>query len=308
LTVEDAHGGHHHHHHHHPGGAGAFLGAAFWVSGAILAAEVAGALAAHSLALLSDAAHMLTDVLALGASWYAARLAERPATPRRTYGYYRAGILTATANAAVLVVVAAAILLEAAARLRHPVAVTPWIMWLVAAVGLGGNLWLALRLEHGHADLNVRAAWLHVVGDAAASAAVLAAGALVALTGRSFWDPLLSAGIALLIARGAWRLIGDTVNVLMEGTPPGIDPHEVARVMTADPAVVSCHHLHVWSLDGHRTALSGHLVLREGPLSQAQAVLARVGASLQRQFGIAHATLQLESDCGGPCPDPDCGP
>ncbi len=287
------------------------------MAGGILLAELAGGLLSRSLALLSDAGHMLTDVLSLALAWYATRLASRPPTPQRTYGYHRAGILAALFNAGTLVVVAGGILAEAAARLRHPVPVTPWIMWAVAAVGLGGNLFIGLRLghgghagyDHGHGgNLNVRSAWLHVMGDAAASAGVLVAGVLILLTHRLWWDPVVSVGICLLIARGAWGIIRQTLNVLMEGTLPGIDPTEVAAAMESDESVLSVHHVHVWTPDGVRSALSGHLVLRDGPLSETQEVIERGCRGLWERFAIEHSTLQLESHSGRPCPDGDCGP
>lgn len=322
------HGADHDHHqehgpdgHGHEGGAARFLGTAFWIAAVILLAEVVGGLLSHSLALLSDAGHMLTDVLSLGLAWYATRLAGRPPTPQRTYGFHRAGILAALFNAGTLIVVAGGILAESVARFEHPVAVTPWIMWAVAGVGLVGNLFIGLRLgagghaghdhgphaghSHGHGgNLNVRSAWLHVMGDAAASAGVLLAGILIALTHRLWWDPLVSVGISLLIAWGAWGIVAQTINVLMEGTPPGIETAEVAIALEADPAVLSAHHVHVWSLDGVRSALSGHLVLRDVPLSETEAVTARVSRTLRQRFGIDHTTLQVET---GPCPQEDCG-
>ncbi len=319
---------HHHHDQAHPHEhvhheeAGRFLGTAFWIAAVILLAEVVGGLLSHSLALLSDAGHMLTDVLSLGLAWYATRLAGRPPTPQRTYGFHRAGILAALFNAGTLLVVAGGILAESVARFKHPVAVTPWIMWAVAGVGLAGNLFIGLRLgegghaghDHGHGsqighthahggNLNVRSAWLHVMGDAAASAGVLVAGLAIVFTHRLWWDPLVSVGISLLIARGAWGIVAQTINVLMEGTPSGIEAADVAAAMEADEAVVSVHHVHVWSLDGVRSALSGHLVLRDVPLSQTEGVIARVSRTLRERYGIDHTTLQLET---GPCPHEDC--
>ena len=296
------------HHHHGGGGIGQFLGTAFWVAVAILLAEVAGGLLSHSLALLSDAGHMLSDVLSLGLDWYATSLASRPPTPQRTYGYYRAGILAALFNAGTLIVVAGGILAESVSRFLHPISVTPWIMWVVAAIGLAGNLFIGLRLgrDHDHGskgNLNVRSAWLHVMGDAAASAGVLVAGVLIVFTGRLWWDPLVSVGISLLIARGAWGIVAQTMNVLMEGAPPGIDPAAVAAAMESDEAVLSAHHVHVWTLDGVHSALSGHLVLRDVPLSRTEEVICRVGSNLRRRFGIDHTTLQLET---GPCPHLNC--
>ncbi len=311
LAAPDGSGDDHHGHahHDHDGGAGAFLGAAFWVAAGILLAELAGGVLSHSLALLSDAGHMLTDVLSLALAWYATRLALRPPTRQRTYGYRRAGILAALFNAGTLIVVAGAILAESVSRLLHPVPVTPWIMWLVAAFGLGGNLFIGLRLggghDHGpHGNPNVRSAWLHVMGDAAASAGVLLAGLLIALTGRLWWDPLVSAAISLLIARGAWGIVAQTLNVLMEGAPAGLDPDEVAAAMESDEAVLSVHHVHVWTLDGVRSALSAHLVFRDVPLSQSDAAIARIGSALRERFAIDHTTLQPET---GPCPHEDCG-
>ena len=169
------------------------------MAGAIFLAEVAGGLLSHSLALFSDAAHMFTDVLSLTLAWCATRLARRPPTRQHTYGYHRAGILAALFNAGMLIVAAGGILAESVSRFLHPVSLTPWIMWLVVAIGLSGNLFIGLRLgqghDHGsHGNLKVRSAWLHVMGDAAASAGVLVAGFLIALTGRLWWDPLVSVG------------------------------------------------------------------------------------------------------------------
>ena len=303
----------HGHDHTHGGHGHSAWGAAMWLALGILVVEVAGGLASHSLALWSDAAHMLTDVLSLGLAAYAARLAARGPTSQHSYGFHRAGILAALANAALLILIAAAVLVEAVARLRHPGGVTPSIMAIVAAAALAGNLAIGARLEHagdghGRHDLNARGAWLHVMGDAGASAGVLVAGLLIAVTHRLWWDPVASAAIALLIAWGAVRLVRGTTHVLMEGTPPGIEPGVVAAAIATDPAVRSVHHLHVWSLDGQRLALSGHVVVGDVRLSETEGILRRVGAELQRRFGIAHSTLQLEcGTSGAPCPQGDCG-
>jgi cobalt-zinc-cadmium efflux system protein len=253
---------------------------------------------------------MLTDVLSLGLAWLAARMAQRGPTSRRTYGFHRAGILAALVNAGTLIFIAGGITVEAMTRLRHPVPVVPWVMSAVAVVGLLGNLYIAFGLGHGHdhgeqANLNVRSVWLHVVGDAAASAGVLVAGLLVAWTHQSFWDPVLSVGIALLIARGAWQILRETINVLMEGTPSGVDFHKVVYALQSDPSVVSAHHVHIWSIDGTRAALSGHLVVRDASLSQVEMVIARVSDNLRKNFGISHATLQPESESSS-CDSGDC--
>ncbi len=309
AAVPHRHDAHDHTHAHADAPA---WGSAIWTAGGILAVEIAGGVASHSLALLSDAGHMLTDVLSLALAAYAARIARRGPTPQHSYGFHRAGILAALANAALLVLVAGAVLVDAVGRLHRPGPVTPWIMVAVAAAALAGNLYIGLRLgdhadHHGHHDLNVRGAWLHVMGDAAASAGVLVAGLLIALTHHLWWDPVTSIGIALLIAWGAVGLVRRTAHVLMEGTPPGIEPAAVAAAITEDPAVRSVHHLHVWSLDSRRLALSGHLVVGDLRLSETEGVLRRVGAELQRRFGIAHTTLQLESEQeAGACAQGDC--
>ena len=294
--------------HRNRGSATGFLGVAFWIALAILAAEVVGGVVSHSLALLSDAGHMLTDVLALGIAWFASRLSKKQATSEMTYGYSRAGILAALFNAVTLIGVSAAIFVEAINRLWHPVPVTPWIMWVTAGVGLFGNLYLGFGLgkDHGHdqEDLNVRGALLHVLGDAVASAGVLLAGFLILLTKDAWWDPLVSMGIALLIARGAWRILKETVNVLMEATPLGIDLKRVQRVIEDDPEALSCHHLHIWSLDGRRRALSGHVVVNDPALARTNQFIDQMRQRLEHDFRITHVTLQIET--ASPCPDANC--
>jgi cobalt-zinc-cadmium efflux system protein len=298
---------------HGPGGvpdaADRFLRAGLLIASAILVVEVAGGLWSGSLALLSDAGHMLTDVLALGLAWWASRLGRRAPTLQRTYGFHRAGILVALLNAGLLIAVAAVIAAEAVVRLRHPVPVRPEVMWVVAAVALGGNLVLGLGLGRGarsrEAGLNARSAWLHVIGDAAASAGVLAGGAVILFTGWLWVDPALSAAIAGLIAVGAWGIVRETVGILMEGTPPGVDPDEVAAVMEQDEDILAVHHIHVWSLASGRHAMSGHVVVRDGPLSATGALVRRQQQVLARRFGIEHSTLQVESATDWPC-DEEC--
>lgn len=283
------------------------LGGAFWIAAGILLAELAGALASHSLALLSDAGHMLADVLALALAWYASRLSGRPATPQRTYGFHRAGILAALFNAAMLLLIAAGIVAAAVGRLRHPTPVAATIMWPVALVGLVGNLLIGSRLGHGHAagHLHVRSAWLHAVGDAAASAGVLGAALVILVTHWLWIDPAVSMAVACLIAWGARRIVVETIDILMEGVPRGIDPDEVLAAMTTDPDIVSAHHVHIWALGSGLSAMSGHLVMNDAPLSDAQTVMRRVAAQLEGRFRIQHTTLQIETGdvaaCGTEC-------
>ncbi|MDA8346553.1 MAG: cation diffusion facilitator family transporter [Thermaerobacter sp.] len=285
-----------------------FLGTAFLLALIILLVEVAGGYFAHSLALLSDAGHMLTDVLALGAARFSARIAHRPPTGRWSYGFHRAGILAALFNASTLLVVSGAILVEAISRIMHPVPVQGGIMFAAAAVGLVGNLYVGLRLEggHHHENLNVRSAWLHVMSDAAASGAVLLGGLIIAWTGWRIVDPVVSVLISVLILRGAWSILRETVAILMEGVPDGIDQQELLDALCADSDIRSCHHLHVWSLGSGQVALSAHLVLGNAPLAAVQTVVERAAAMLQEKFGIDHCTFQAESE-GEPCVDGDDG-
>ncbi len=283
-----------------------FLGTAFFLTLIILLVELTGGYFAHSLALLSDAGHMLTDVLALGAARFSARIAHRPPTGRMSYGFHRAGILAALFNAATLLVVSGAILVEALSRLMHPVPVAGGVMFAAAAVGLVGNLYVGLRLEggHQHENLNVRSAWLHVMSDAAASGAVLLGGLVIYFTGWRIVDPIVSILVSLLILRGAWSILRETVAILMEGAPDGIDQVDLVQALCADPDIRSCHHLHVWSLGSGQVALSAHLVLGNAPLAAVQGVVERATAMLHREFGIEHCTFQAESE-GEPCVDGD---
>ncbi len=284
-----------------------FLRAAFALAIAILLVEAAGGFVAHSLGLLGDAGHVLTDVLALGASLFSARLERRPPAGRWSYGFSRAGILAALFNASTLLVVSGAIIIEAIGRLLHPVAVQGTIVWVVALSSLLGNLYIGLRLHggHSHQSLNVRSAWLHVMTDAAASGTVLLAGVVIALTGWRVADPIASIVVSLLIVRFAWGILSETVAILMEATPGDVDLVALSEAISSDSAVRSCHHLHVWSIGSGERALSAHLVLRDMPLADTGAVISRSSRLLEERFGIAHCTFQVESQ-DRPCGDGDC--
>jgi len=305
----EALGGHDHHAHSH-GPAGGLdrqraLGLAFWLTGAIFVLEAVGARISGSLALGADAGHLLGDVLALGLSVWAARLALRPPTRAKSYGFGRAGILVALGNAALLLLITAGIAAAALGRFAHPASVRPILMLPPAAAGLAINLLLAARL-HGHArgDLNARGVWLHVAGDAASGAAVVAAALLIAGTGWRWIDPALSLGIAALIAAGAWRLAAEAGNVLLEGSPTGLDAERVAAVMGAVPGVSGVHHLHLWSIGGGHRALSGHLVLGAITLQHGQDISRAVEGALREHCDITHCTLQIEADADCPACDP----
>jgi len=299
LQVRAAHT-HAHGHDHAEGTQGRALAVAFGLTCAVLVVELLGAWASGSVALAADAGHVLTDVLALGLSVWAARLATRPATGSKTYGFGRAGTLVALFNAALLLLITVGIAVAAVDRLAHPAAVRPSLMLVPALFGLAINLLLVLRLRgHAHHDLNARGAWLHIAGDAGANAAVVVAAGIISLTGWRWCDPALSLGIVALIAAGAWRLAVDAGNVLLEGSPAGLDPDLVAAAMSAVDGVHGVHHLHLWSIGGGRRACSGHLVLGPISLEDGQAIARAVEQALHERFAIDHCTLQIEAsaDC-----------
>lgn len=301
MAMRDIAGVHDHGHEHAHGLSHRALQTALVLTAVILVVEVLGGFASHSLALLSDAGHVLTDMAALGLALFAAVQAERPPNARNTYGYHRTGILAALVNAVTLILVVAFIAVEAVARLQHPEPVTGWIMALAAVVGIVMNLYIGFGLsrDHNHDNLNVRAAALHVFGDVAASAGVIIAALVIALTGWSAVDPLLSLGIALLIARGAWSILRETVDILMEAAPRSLDVAQVARDMTQQPGVVGVHDLHVWSIAGGMSALSAHVQVADGPLSACDDIVTALTTMLRDKRHITHATLQLEcADCG----------
>lgn len=288
---------HGHQHVHAP--AGARLRTAFLLTGLILVVEVAGGIASHSLALLSDAGHVLTDIFALGLAWYAAGQAARPADANKTYGYHRTGILAALANAVTLILIVGFIAYEAIGRFQHPEKVTPWLMFVAAAMGIAINLAIAIGLHaEGGENLNVRAALLHVLGDIGASVGVIVGGLIILLTGWNAADPLISLLIAVLIARGAWLILAETVGILMEATPRGLDVARLARDVAAIPRVTDVHDLHVWSIAGGMNALSAHIqVADDCPLSACDGLLQRVNDLLADRYQIQHSTIQFEYAC-----------
>jgi cobalt-zinc-cadmium efflux system protein len=227
-----------------------------------LIVEVAGALWSGSLALLADAGHMLADAAGLALGLFAIWIAARPPTPEKTYGYYRAEILAAFVNAIVLLGIAGGILVETYQRLLKPPAILGGLMLAVASAGLAVNLVCAGLLHTGAGEsLNVRAAYLEVLGDALSSVGVVAAAAIVILTGWTLADPLVSGAIALVIVPRTWRLLRQAVNVLLEGTPAHLDLAEIEEAMRRVPGVRRVHDLHVWTLTSGREAMSAHAVV-----------------------------------------------
>jgi cobalt-zinc-cadmium efflux system protein len=265
------------------------------VTAAFLVVEVLGAVWTGSLALLADAGHMLTDVGGLALALFATWIAGRPPTPAKSYGYYRAEILAALVNALVLLAVAGAILVEAYRRLRAPPDVLGGPMLAIAVVGLAANLGCAWLL---HADagrsLNVRGAYLHVLGDALSSVGVVVAAAVVVATGWTVADPLASGAIALIIVPRTWGLLRQAVNVLLEGTPTHLDVGEIEAAIRRAPGVRRVHDLHVWTLTSGREAMSAHVVVED--VGASDRLLRELHEVLHARFGIDHTTIQLETE------------
>jgi len=260
-----------------------------------MGAEIAGGLITNSLALLADAGHMLSDVAALALSLFAIWVAQRPPTAQRTYGYYRAEILAALANGAALVAISLYVFGEAVQRFGAPPEVRAPLMMGIAAGGLVVNL-LSLWILHGGQgrNLNVRGAWLHVLGDALGSVGALAAGALIFGFGWYWADPLASVLIALLILYSAWNLLREAVAVLLEGAPGHIDVDQVRESLVSCEGVMAVHDLHVWTITSDMVSLSCHIVAREG--SPRREMLSLLNGLLQERFGIYHTTLQIEPE------------
>ena len=266
----------------------------------VLVVELTGGLASHSLALLSDAGHVLTDVFALGLAWFAVAQASRPADKSRSYGYHRVSILAALLNSIVLIGIVIAIGYEALRRLANPEPVQGGIVIVAALVGIAINTYVAFGLRGDPHNLNMRAALMHVTGDIGASIGVVVAGAVILLTGWLYIDPLLSLAIAVLIAFGAWQIVRETVNLLLEGTPREIDLAAVTAEITGTELVSGMHDLHVWALSSDEMALSVHVVVDDCPLREAEHVVRDLERRLCDRFSIGHTTIQVESchPCG----------
>jgi len=284
----------------------------------IVVLQVVAGIVASSLGLLADAGHNLTDAAAIIVSLLAVRLAGRPATASRSFGYHRGTILAAQVNAASILVVCVVVAIESLRRLGAPAHVDGAVVVVVALLGAAVNFGAALALgEHGHdhgsdhdhaggetRDLNMRSALIHMVGDGLASLGVAAAGAVILVTGGWDWlDPMASLGISVLIGVQGWKLLRETAEVLLEATPAGLDLDRLAATMTVVDGVETVHDLHVWTLSSDVRALSAHVVLEGHPsLEEAQVVGERVKATIAGPYRIAHATLELECEA---CATPD---
>lgn len=293
---------HHHHGLHVHGGATGRLRVAFFLILVVLVVEVGVALVSGSLALLADAGHVLTDIAALGLSWFAVRQAERPADASRTYGYHRTGILVALFNSLTLILIAVYILHEAYNRFFAPVPVQGALMMIAAWVGLVVNLYVGWDLSReGGDNLNIRSAILHVIGDAVASLGVIIAAALIWWRPEwTFLDPAIAVAIAVLIAVGAWQIVRDATGILMEEVPGHIDAHRLADRLRETPGVDGIHDLHVWSIASGLHMLTCHVLLHEFDVVTSAAILNEIRDLLRDEFGIDHCTLQPEWELCGP--------
>lgn len=296
-------GGHSHSHHHHGAAGGGNirrLSLTLGLAAVYTVAEVIGGLVTGSLALLADAGHMLSDVGALALSLFALWIARRPATSRRTWGYYRTEILAALANGATLIAISVYVFFEAWERFRNPPEVDAPVMMAIAVGGLLVNLAGLWILAGGRDEsLNVRGAWLHVLTDALGSVQAIVAGALIWAFGWAWADPLASVLIGLLVIYSAWALLRDAVAILMESAPAHIDVDEVRDTIISLPGVLAVHDLHVWTITSGMESLSAHLVVKDG--TEGRTLLSHVRSTVHDRFGIDHITVQLEPEEFEPC-------
>jgi cobalt-zinc-cadmium efflux system protein len=259
-----------------------------------IALLVVAGIRAHSLALLSEAGHNLSDFLALLLSLVAVYLQSRPANSTKTYGYHRAGVLAALVNAVSLVAVSVFIFYEAFERLQHPEHVHAAVMMWVAAAGVAMNGAIAFLLYRTGGDVNIRSAVMHEVGDTLSTAAVIAGGWVILATGQSWIDPALSIGIGLLILWSGFGIVRETLNILLEGTPRGVELELVARAIRSIDGVNDVHDLHCWSIGSETRALSCHISIADIPPSVSERILRDVKECLHHDFRIDHTTIQFE--------------
>ncbi len=291
---DHGHGGHHHHGHVHPTLRPAILGWAMAATLGLVAAEVVGGLLGHSVALLNDAVHNLSDVPALGISWLAMRWAERPADSEKTYGYHRAGILAAFTNALLLVVLALWLGYESIERLRSPVdVVESWMIWTsVAALAVNGGITLAL--VRGRGDLNLRSILVHNFGDALSNIAIIVGAIIIGATGLHWIDPLLGLAIGILVLWSSIGILRESAHVLLEGSPRECTVEDVARAMLTIEGVYEVHDVHIWSLGGGHNALSLHARIPDMHMDECERILTAIQEKAAKDFNIGHSTVQFE--------------
>jgi len=283
------------HTHHQPRSTGRILKWSLAVTVAFVVVEFAAGLEAHSLALLSDAGHNLTDALALLLAWFAFHFQMKPPDEVKTYGYHRAGVLAAFVNALGLLFLSGFIFYESYHRLIYPQTVNETTMIVVAGLGLLVNsaIMLGLKRDSAH-DINIRAAFVHMLGDALGSIAIVAGSIGIHYTGWQRIDPILSILIAVLIIWTAWGITKESLNILLEGLPKGLKLKHVMDAMCGVDGVLGVHDVHIWSLGSSVHALSCHVLIGDLPPSESESILRRLNATLEKRFGIHHTTVQFE--------------
>jgi cobalt-zinc-cadmium efflux system protein len=293
-----AHGQAHDHTHDHSGGPNnaRVLRISLFLTLAYIVVLVIAGLKSHSLALISEAAHNVSDFLALLLSLFAVYVESRPPSATKTFGYSRAGVVAAFVNSAALVLLAFYIFYEAFARLHNPVALRPGLMIGVAAIGVAMNGIISLLLWAGSHDLNIRSAFLHMLGDTLSTAAVIIGGWAIMVTGKIWIDSALSFGIGALILWSSFGIIRETLNILLEGLPSGMEYRKIADAIGAVPGVRHVHDLHVWSIGSQMHALSCHVTIADIPPSESERILRDVQTCLRATFSIHHTTLQFEHE------------
>lgn len=288
----------HSHGHAHPPLTARMLRLALGFTLAYIVLLVVAGFRAHSLALLSEAGHNVSDFFALLLSWVAAYLSERPATTTKTYGWRRAGVLAAFVNAVTLIVIAVLIFYSAIQRLSHPEPVQAGLMMWVAGAGVVLNGTITLLLLRGGRDLNLRSVLIHEIGDTLSTAAVIVGGWVILATGHSWIDPALSIGIAAMVLWSSVSIVRESLNILLEGAPSGMELQAIDAELRAVPGVLDVHDLHIWSIGSDTHALSSHITIADIPPSASNAILDELRQMLASRHHIHHTTIQFESaDC-----------
>ena len=259
----------------------------------ILIAEVIGGIISKSLALLSDAGHMLTDVFALGLSMIAVRIGRRPSDRRATFGYQRIGLLAAVINAVSLVVIALFIFYESYHRFLSPPQIHTTTMLIIAGIGLIGNILIALILGHSHKDLNIKSAWLHVLGDTLSSVGVIISGVIIFYTGWPYADPVASILIGVIILFGGIRVVKEALTIFLEMTPTGFDAEKIVKKIAEMPGVMGIHDVHLWSPSHRNVAFSAHIWVHDQKLSEVAELRQTIEEALM-SMDIRHIMLQFE--------------
>jgi len=319
VHADEAHDDHGHAEHDHEGpghvhahglqqasGGGKDLLIALAITLLMMVAEIIGGLLSNSLALLSDAGHMLTDNLALLLSFFALKFASRPATQRKTFGFYRLEILAAFVNGIVLVLISLTIIYQAYLRMVNPQPVQGKLMLIIAVIGLVANVIGALFLhKHSASSLNIRGAYLHIVGDALSSVGVVIGGVIIIYTGWYLIDPILSMLISLVIIYGAWALVKESVNILLESAPAHINIASIGQEIAKIKGVQEAYHIHLWAITSGVYAMSAHVLVDDQMVSSSRDVVDEIRTLLTTKFNILHSTLQLE--CSRCDMNPVCG-